>query len=957
MKKTLTALTFLLSFCLQIVAQTSNQPFFCSTPPEKSEWLTKFQENPEAYPKSDEVLYIPLTVHLVGSNDGDAYLPFQMLLDEICSLNTTFEPTDIQFFLEGEVRYINNSGWYVNSEVDMMNAYNVANTVNCYFSGNENGSFFNADGDGLVVSKGTLPFISSLWEHELGHYFSLPHTFWGWELSNYYNYTVPAPATIGGRAVERVDGTNCTTAGDGFCDTPPDYLWFFDWLCLSDMTSNILQTDPAGTSFRTDGSLIMTYSTCADRFSDMQTEAIRANILDVRPNLLYNQNPLDDINTTVELLRPEPEAEISTDVPHLLEWNGAPNATHYLVHLTFLPYFSKVYDEYIVTDTFLQINNLSPNKQYRWRVRPYNAFYTCAPFSTESIFSTGTLNDCNRSTVIGTTTYDNQSNASVCNRISEDSDGNVMATWTQSFDQTGSFPDRGTGYNRFDAASGTWGAIPSARLEAGIRTGWPNHIVTENGTELIVNHVFTNQGVSLHSFRRTPGNTAWIENQIPTNTPRGMMLARMVASGETVHLIAISTPVSFGGVTYQGVDMHLLYYRSSDAGANWEVIDQIIPGTDNTFVKTLGFLDCYSIDARDNVVAIGLFSQINDVRIFKSEDNGDTWVNTLMHDFPLSHYQVDQGYTSADLPTPGPQQPDPLAILTTDNSGNVLVDKNGIVHAFYGQMYFKDNTVNDGYTLFYDTDGIAYWNESFGIDSTRVIANIADLDGNGNIDVESKITLGTYSLSMTSTPSPGVDENNNIYLAYSMIMEGPTYRQNEEGQQYRHIMLIHSQDGGETWSAPFNATEAVCISASDFLPFTEAMFPSMVRDIKDEIRFIYQQDFDPGNISNGFDPPVTNYIRFAQLDINELGVVQQEESIKPEAMQLDLYPNPAGDYIMIVGKELVQLAIYDLAGRIVMAQRLNNGQNQIDVSNLVSGVYWFRIKTGEGVVVRRVVKG
>lgn len=961
-------LVFLISLCLQITAQISDQKFYCSTSPKKSEWLTKFQHNPEAYEKNNDILYIPLTIHILGTDNGEAYYPMQNLLDDLCYTNTLFAAADIQFFMEGEVLYINNSSWLVNPPiVPMMNSNNVENTVNVYYVNDPSfGGFYSDEGNGVVVSRRTLTTIQSLLAHELGHSFSLPHTLHGWEASNYFNYSSSAPAFIGGEQVERVDGSNCNTAADGFCDTPPDYLWLAYWNCLPDGQSPVVQRDPTGATFQSDGSLIMSYSNCGNRFSPMQIQAMRANITDIQSNLLYNQNPPDNVsNEAIGLINPAQGTMINPSEPLLLEWEAVPNATQYLVHLTFLPYFSTVYDEYLVEDTTLTINTLAPNKNYRWRVRPYHAFHTCVSFSQEGQFSTGDIIECDRSEVIGTTLFDNQSNGSVCNRISQDVNGNIMATWTQGFEAETGYPNRGTGYNRYDAAFGTWQNIPTERLESNTRTGWPNHIITDNGTELIVNHVFTNQGVFLHSLRRTAGNTNWVESQIPTNTPRGVVLARMVASGETVHLIAIATPTFFGGLDYQGVDRHLLYYRSPDGGATWEVVDGIIPGLDNSFMKSMGFLDCYAIDAREDVVAIGLFSQINDVLIFKSIDGGHTWNNTRVQDFPIDMYQLDQGYTITDLPfPPDPQLPNPFAILTTDNSGSVLVDKNGIIHTFYGQMYFQDNTANDGITLYQETDGIAYWNESFGSDSIRTVARTLDLDGNGSIDVDPQINLSNFSFSMTSTPSPAVDENNNLYLAYSMVMEGPEYRRNDEARQYRHIMVIHSQDGGESWSEPFDAIEASCFNDPDHSVFTEAFYPSMVRDIEDEILFLYLQDFNPGTAAPSGNAPQLNFIRFVRINVDELGVVKTEEVPDPEFFKMQLYPNPATD-MATLSFELektaqIQVSLFNLMGQQVFSSQVEErgiGENMFlfNVGQIPAGIYLVQLKVEEEIVVARLV--
>ena len=80
-------------------------------------------------------------------------------------------------------------------------------------------------------------------------------------------------------------------------------------------------------------------------------------------------------------------------------------------------------------------------------------------------------------TLIGTTTYDLQSNAAVQNRILMHDNGTISAGWTMSQQFNTSYTDRGTGYNFFDGTS--WGANPVDRLEMS-RGGWPSIISMGN---------------------------------------------------------------------------------------------------------------------------------------------------------------------------------------------------------------------------------------------------------------------------------------------------------------------------------------------------------------------------------------------------------------------------------------------------------------------------------------------
>ena len=57
--------------------------------------------------------------------------------------------------------------------------------------------------------------------------------------------------------------------------------------------------------------------------------------------------------------------------------------------------------------------------------------------------------------IVGTTTYDLQSNATVMDRILHHHDGTISVAWTRSSEFNTSWTDRGTGYNFYDGSA--WG--------------------------------------------------------------------------------------------------------------------------------------------------------------------------------------------------------------------------------------------------------------------------------------------------------------------------------------------------------------------------------------------------------------------------------------------------------------------------------------------------------------------
>jgi hypothetical protein len=104
---------------------------------------------------------------------------------------------------------------------------------------------------------------------------------------------------------------------------------------------------------------------------------------------------------------------------------------------------------------------------------------------------------------IGESTYDLQTNSSVCRRVLVDGDGNVHAMWTMSKSYDVASADRGTGYNMM-SSGGTWGAVPDERLEGSQRTGWPNIGLTASGR--------------LFSITHTPDKGAYMSYQDPGGT-------------------------------------------------------------------------------------------------------------------------------------------------------------------------------------------------------------------------------------------------------------------------------------------------------------------------------------------------------------------------------------------------------------------------------------------------------
>lgn len=565
--------------------------------------------------------------------------------------------------------------------------------------------------------------------------------------------------------------------------------------------------------------------------------------------------------------------------------------------------------------------------------------------------------------IVGTTTYDLQTNNSTRNSLARFSDGSLAATWTMGNNSGDGYSDRGTGYNTY--VDGVWGDAPTARIESE-RTGWGSVATLGDGTQFVVAHTSNNEFIT---NRNASGS--WIEDKIPTDIPVGVLWPRVAAAGPdgmTVHVIGISTPSGLGGGEWEGLDGHLVYYRSLDGGATWDQQDVKLPGMDNT-KYTFTTADSYAVEASGETVAIGLFPSWGDVQVAKSSDNGGSWTTSVIKDFPFDPYTIDTPYDTLLIP-PGDlvDAPQGNAFQTSDGNGDVVVDNDGVVHVFYGEMYYLDEDFTDGnWNFFPGWSGLRYWNESHGEDSTRVIAGLLDEDGDGVFGVGAN-EFGSYGSNLTSQPTAGVDTDNNIYVMYAGVSEVfPNENANPSIQYNRHVYTMASIDGGTTWpDVPVDMIREDIVLEVDLLPAIEAVYPSMTHSIGESfVNVTYQEDFEPGHsISGDLDPAGTNFIMHLAITKDEYEIEVGTEIVTPETFDFSIAPNPARGFAQLSytlnETSKVNVVITNMMGQTVKVVASANhiaGQfNQpIMLDGLAKGVYLVQFQANDQIAVQKLV--
>jgi hypothetical protein len=399
-----TFLSLLFSFFLfQVQAQNS-----CGQGSMDPHWMARYEQNlrkmKEGRPERTGQMILPIAFHLSQNSNGTGQTSLRRCLEVVCTTKQLMDSAGFDLYLleEGLNEVVDNgifSQHHLASNQQKMRNLRIDSAINVFVV-NDAGSgstgsvsgYYDIQDDWIVVSRKVIKGGEATLAHEIGHFLSLVHPHLGWDGQS-WNSSITGPnasffAPDGQTPTEKVDGSNCATAGDKLCDTPADYNLGLYWKQSCEYVGDARDSDAV--LLDPDESLIMSYFSdeCRNRFSPQQIALMQADYTSSQRAFLHisPSSGLDSLYLSAEPLMPFGDIYPIQD-SLLFEWQSSPGASHYILEVDRTDEFDLDPKSYLLQDTSIILaNSWILDRNYYWRVYAFNASNSCLPPSTTQTF-------------------------------------------------------------------------------------------------------------------------------------------------------------------------------------------------------------------------------------------------------------------------------------------------------------------------------------------------------------------------------------------------------------------------------------------------------------------------------------------------------------------------------------------------------------------------------------------
>ena len=333
------------------------------------------------------ITYFPIQAFIVQTSGGVVANTAIQILKGIAALNMNFLPANIQFYLTGPIRPIVSDRFFdfkQNQEDSLCTNNENPNAINIYYvnsilykDGQYVGGYAYSPGSiqKRILIKGIEANEIKTLTHEMGHFFSLAHTFQD------SNDEIVSKRELVTRGV----GKNCNSTADFICDTPAD-----PYPVERGQVTNCVYTsqwyDANGDLFNPDIFNFMSYyfyySCDTSKFTATQYDFIKTT--STIPNRTLLNTPAQNVPTPTNLKGTNIESGLN------LKWNdNASNEIGYFIERSLNKDSGFVCLNAVNIDS-TQYNDFKvvPNTMYYYRIRAANSlnYSTVYTFKTDILY-------------------------------------------------------------------------------------------------------------------------------------------------------------------------------------------------------------------------------------------------------------------------------------------------------------------------------------------------------------------------------------------------------------------------------------------------------------------------------------------------------------------------------------------------------------------------------------------
>jgi hypothetical protein len=584
---------------------------------------------------------------------------------------------------------------------------------------------------------------------------------------------------------------------------------------------------------------------------------------------------------------------------------------------------------------------------------------------------------------VGYTYYDLQSNSALSSRFFRYDDGCIGATWTGGIAVT-AFADRGSFYNYWTGTEFATAPEDAGRVE-GYRAGWPSYAPFGETGEAVVSHGGT--GVTL-TTREVRGEGAWTVTT-PTISSGDNTWPRMVNNNGTIHVLE-------GFQDKVNTSNNAVFYsRSTDNGATWNPQGVQLEEIGPTYYTTMAFSadDYIWAEPNNGVIAFALLSNLSDLIIMKSTDDGDTWEKIIPWEHPYPMFD----YNTMTMPD---------SLWAPNGAGSLVIDDNGMCHIAFGVCRYLFAETGGTYSYFPVTGYAYYWNEDmdnftnenqykaldaesneqYFEDGRLILPWGFDFDGDGDWYLDGTESIPYYRslgmikfLTMTQAAPDRMilalsipDESNVIMDTYASLkiflcsckyfVDEDAWRLDTDWVTDPNMVSYDLYNSG----AQTNNPGWFRMNAGYLHAYDECAYPQIVAQPDETVNgnfyVFYQADAQPGLALDGntqtdyVENTYYMWVNTRNMDGNpnlpeiHVGV---EEFNAAATLNMSVYPNPTSGNITINLEEAANITVYNVLGQIVKTANHAGGITNINLDN--AGVYFVVAEAATQTATQKVI--